>query len=321
MNYLDVVKKVDVIPAHTTKEYKNFIDTTYAFQTHHGQEIGRIIPFVFQIFKQNFGFLSHYFIFNEEERFLRLNLELNTIEKRNAAFVDISQHLRSENCFESLKGWRNERYVCYYPSHEIYMTMERSFAPLLGIVLYGVHINGFTETEEGLKLWIATRSLSKPTFPGMLDNTIAGGIAYPCTIDETVIKESKEEANLDKEFVEKNVVPTSLVTYLFSNKTPNDFKYDISHNENYIAHYECEYVYDLDFKDVIPSVNDDEVSNFKLMTIPEVKKCLKHGKFKPNCGAVIIDLLLRKGYIQPHDEKDYIEIINKLHRFIPYSTL
>ena len=40
---------------------------------------------------------------------------------------------------------------------------------------YGVHINGYTWEEDGLHMWLARRSNSKPTWPGMLDHIVAGG--------------------------------------------------------------------------------------------------------------------------------------------------
>ena len=57
--------------------------------------------------------------------------------------------------------------------------MERAAAVYLGIKAYGVHINGFTQTQQGEEMWVATRSLKKPTWPGKLDHMVAGGQACP----------------------------------------------------------------------------------------------------------------------------------------------
>ena len=44
---------------------------------------------------------------------------------------------------------------------------------LLGIRQYGVHMNGYIyDADNELKMWIGRRSLTKPTYPGMLDNTV-----------------------------------------------------------------------------------------------------------------------------------------------------
>ena len=47
---------------------------------------------------------------------------------------------------------------------------------------YGVHINGYVETEVGLELWVARRSKDKPTWPGKLDHIVAGGQVRSCVL-------------------------------------------------------------------------------------------------------------------------------------------
>lgn len=45
---------------------------------------------------------------------------------------------------------------------------------------YGVHINGYVVGAQGQRLWLARRSASKPTWPGMLDHIVAGGqVGWP----------------------------------------------------------------------------------------------------------------------------------------------
>ena len=51
---------------------------------------------------------------------------------------------------------------------------ERSAGPFFGVRGYGCHVNGLVEVESGLKLWVATRSRLKPTYPGCLDHVVAG---------------------------------------------------------------------------------------------------------------------------------------------------
>ena len=47
---------------------------------------------------------------------------------------------------------------------------------------YGVHINGYVETDAGLELWVARRSKNKPTWPGKLDHIVAGGQVWTAAI-------------------------------------------------------------------------------------------------------------------------------------------
>ncbi|URE06449.1 NUDIX domain [Musa troglodytarum] len=41
---------------------------------------------------------------------------------------------------------------------------------------YGVHMNGYVEMDGQKFLWIGKRSVFKPTYPGMLDHLVAGGL-------------------------------------------------------------------------------------------------------------------------------------------------
>ena len=76
----------------------------------------------------------------------------------------------------TLTGWREELYPVLTAFHaEPLALVERAAAPYFGIKAYGVHVNGFVETEQGQELWVAMRSSSKPTWPGRLDHIVAGG--------------------------------------------------------------------------------------------------------------------------------------------------
>jgi 8-oxo-dGTP pyrophosphatase MutT (NUDIX family) len=48
-------------------------------------------------------------------------------------------------------------------------------------------------------MWIARRSAGKPIDPGMLDNLVGGGISAGSSLEETLVKEAREEAGLPAE--------------------------------------------------------------------------------------------------------------------------
>jgi hypothetical protein len=52
--------------------------------------------------------------------------------------------------------------------------MERSATPLFGVVTYGVHMTVYVPPTQSqpMKIWTPKRSENKPTFPGMLDNSV-----------------------------------------------------------------------------------------------------------------------------------------------------
>lgn len=91
----------------------------------------------------------------------------------------VLEQLRDEGL---LTGWRSELYPVLTSFHAQPLALvERAAAVQLGIKAYGVHVNGYVVTERGIELWVATRSRSKPTWPGRLDHIVAGGQVSLCS--------------------------------------------------------------------------------------------------------------------------------------------
>ncbi|KUL91089.1 hypothetical protein ZTR_00718 [Talaromyces verruculosus] len=218
--------------------------------------------------------------------------------------------------FEVLKGWRAEMYPIYAPGGEFLMEMERCASPLFGIITYGVHMTGYVEDEkEGLKLWVARRSKTKPTFPNMLDNTAAGGMStgehpYGCAI-----REAAEEASIPANVFEERARPVGVLTYFYVRDAR-------AGGETGLLQPEIEYIYDIRL-DAKHAVNpcDSEVEDFRLWTVDEVRQSLKEGEWKPNCALVIIDFLIRHSILTPENEPDYLEIVARMHRRLPFPTV
>ena len=53
--------------------------------------------------------------------------------------------------------------------------MERCATPLFGVVTYGVHMTVYVPPTQfqPMRIWTPKRSVKKPTYPGMLDNSVA----------------------------------------------------------------------------------------------------------------------------------------------------
>lgn len=218
--------------------------------------------------------------------------------------------------FEVLKGWRNEMYPIYAPGGHFLMEMERCASPLFGIITYGVHMTGYVEDEkEGLKLWVARRSKTKQTFPNMLDNTAAGGMStgehpYACAI-----REAAEEASIPEAVFQQRARPVGVMTYFYVRDAR-------AGGEIGLLQPEIEYVYDikLDASHAIKPC-DSEVEDFRLWSVDEVRESLKHGEWKPNCAVVVIDFLMRHGILTPENEPDYVEIMARMHRRLPFPKV
>ena len=103
---------------------------------------------------------------------------LTTEAERSAALAQLLARWRAADLFpSSLRGWRDELYpvvlrgsIWHAP---LALQLERAAVGLFGFTSYGVHINGYTVDAMGaMKLWIARRSATKPTWPNYLDNFV-----------------------------------------------------------------------------------------------------------------------------------------------------
>ncbi|KAF9556827.1 nudix hydrolase 20 [Agrocybe pediades] len=259
---------------------------------------------------------------------------VDTPTKRTAAMKELCERWRDTGLFSDVCGpkkWRAELYPIYadpfgvhdHPStagHEdglnFAFEMERSACALFGVVTYGVHLSIYEEvaTEDGerlLRVWVPTRARTKPTFPGLLDNTVAGGIPSGMPIFESLVKECMEEASIEADIVRKHTRAVGSISYFYRASTG-------------WLQPEVEYTYDIvipsgaDASKFTPRPLDGEVESFELVSHDQLLQKLKQGLFKPNCGLVIIDLLIRLGYMTPDNEPNFMKILNRLHGNFDY---
>ena len=211
------------------------------------------------------------------------------------------------------KAWRNELFQI--PGLEDpQVGLERSGSFLFGVVTFGVHCTGYVEGKEGLKIWAPRRARTKPTYGGMLDNTVAGGMAMGDDAFTALVKEASEEASLPAKMVRDRVKACATVSYFHIQAKKEG-------EESGLLQPTCKYVYDLELPaSAVPHAGDDEVEGFKLLTIDQVKQELEQGKFRPSSTLVLLDFLIRHGVITADNEKDYADIIPRLHRRLPFPT-
>ena len=205
-----------------------------------------------------------------------------------------------------IKGWRDELLpVVNNFGSEPALLIERAAYPFFGIKGFGVHLNGYvrpgviSRTPGGeMKLWVATRSPTKSTWPGMLDHMVAGGQPHGISPTENVIKECGEEAGVPAELAAR-AIPTSVVSYLGFDEA-GELKRDSL------------FCFDLELpEDFTPKPVDGEVSDFQLRDLDWVIDQVKAWRYKPNCNLVVIDFLFRHGVIAPESPL-YIELHNSL---------
>eukprot|EP00210_Caulerpa_lentillifera_P005497 g5257.t1 len=210
--------------------------------------------------------------------------------------IDVMEELREKNI---VIGWRNELYpVASSFGEDPLFLLERAAALTLGIKAYGVHVNGYVMKDGEMFMWVAKRSPNKPTWPGKLDQIVAGGQPFGVGLMENVIKECDEEAGIPLELA-KTAKPAGAVSYAYLEEV--GFKQDVL------------FVYDLLLpEDFIPTPTDGEVEEFTLRPISEVVEIiLTTMDYKPNCALVIIDFFIRHGIISP-DQNGYLELLKSV---------
>lgn len=236
---------------------------------------------------------------------------ITDFDKRNEILAAYLQDVREKRIFGVLNGWRNERYPIFGPNRELVLSMERSATPLFGVVTYGVHMTGYVMTDQGMKIWAPRRALTKPTYPGMMDNTVAGGLSTGEKPLECLIRECEEEASLPEDLV-RTAQPCGTLTYFYVRDSR-------AGGETGLFQPECQYIYDLKMPaDVLPKPGDDEAIDFQLLTVDEIQAAMKEGRFKPNCAHLLLEFFIRHGILTPANEPDYIEIVSRSHRKLEF---
>ncbi|MCJ1482149.1 hypothetical protein MMC06_002311 [Schaereria dolodes] len=309
---LDLVKECDNFPYpdDDLEKYTQLLSSLYKFKVHTTEEIvGLIQPWVVE----KLVWTREWKIDHETKTISPVvSVVPMTIARQNSAIKNVLDFTRKERKFRVLDGWRDELYQIY--GAPVGTVMERAGSSLFGIVTVGVHMTAYTRSDGVMKIWVPRRAKSKDTYGGMLDNTVAGGISAGEMPFEGLVREAAEEASLPEELVRKSARSGGVVTYFY-------VRDERAGGETGLLQPECEYVYDLQLEEaVVPKPGDNEVEDFYLWTVEEVQKALAEGQFKPNCAMVLLDFFVRHGIITAGNERDYIEIVSRMHRKLPFPT-
>ena len=260
------------------------------------------IPFVIdgkrvgQIKERYRDYLLKSEIFVLDNSQFRLKKSLKTFEERTEALKIFAQKVLKDKI---TNRFMNEPYpvIESFTSKPLAFA-DRSISTLLGLISFGQHLNAYVMTDSGMKMWIARRAYNKGYEAGKLDHMVAGGLPYDIKPSENLIKECYEEAGMSSELA-KTAKSVGFVSYRYD--------YTLGGKTDII------YCYDIELdKSFTPNCTDGEVEEFYLMSIEEVAKIVRTSNdFKLNCNLVIIDFLVRHGYIDVED-RDYIDIVNRL---------
>jgi len=229
-----------------------------------------------------------------------LTLKPQTFEDRT---VEIEKMMKKWFQKGIVKYWKNEPYrVSSEFNAEPKFLIERAAASLLGVQKYGVHLNGFVRGDKNkIKMWIGRRSASSGLFPNKLDQLVAGGLGAGFTPLETLIKECEEEANISKQLAQQ-ATSVGAITYCMT-----------SHQGN--LNRDALFIYDLELPiDFVPENTDGETQAFYLWDLEKITELVENTEeFKTNCNLVVIDFLIRHGFITPENTPNYLSLIQGLH--------
>jgi hypothetical protein len=172
---LDVVRSCDKFPYD--------IDVNSTEEVHHATPIllgphtvGHVLPKVLSALLEYNKTFQDKKPFLITEKYVTFADDINTPELRTSTVKTLMDTWREEKKFQVLAGWRNELYPVYGDARQpdnVAFVMERAATPLFGISTFGVHVNGYVYKEGEIHMWVAKRSKTKQTYPGLWDNTVS----------------------------------------------------------------------------------------------------------------------------------------------------
>jgi len=179
--------------------------------------------------------------------------------------------------------------------------LPRCAVSFFGVRSYGVHLNATVEGPDGLRVWVARRTDKVRTEPLKLDHLAAGGQPFGLGLRENLRKEAWEEAGIPASLV-AGAKPAGFVSY--RQEVEEGIRDEVIH------------VFDLALPpDFVPEGRDGELEGFELWSVARLQRTLAEtGDFKLNVALVNLDLLVRRGLLDPETEEDYEAILLGLRR-------
>ena len=237
-------------------------------------------------------------VFEFTERDIALHHSLNSQQARTEAIQGAIDVLIKDGVIDKHYGEVYPVTATHKDAPEF--LIDRGVASWFGTRTFGQHLNGYVYRNGALLMWIARRAMDRGYEPGKLDQLVAGGFPHGITARENMRKECMEEAGMQADLADQAIAVGAL-TCCYENLRG--------------VKPETLYCYDLELPDDFqPVCTDGEVDEFILMPIEEVAEIVRDtAEFKLNCNLVVIDFLIRRGYLTPED-KDYDLLITGLHQ-------
>jgi 8-oxo-dGTP pyrophosphatase MutT (NUDIX family) len=177
---------------------------------------------------------------------------------------------------------------------------------IIGIATSGTHMNMFTVKRvagrDQIHIWVSRRS-QNVTYAGKLDQVVAGAMSPEDGMDdlETLGREAEEEAGLllDRGTLAIRAKKTGKLVGRVrrgSQVTFFDQKDRVAGSEEGHLEPGIRFTYDLQVDPwFVPEPAEPEsIDGFHLKSVESIRQDLLNAEWKPNCGLVMLDFLLRR---------------------------
>lgn len=196
----------------------------------------------------------------------------------NGLLENVAKTLRSAGC---APGWRDELLDIWADPEskdEHLGVIERGVMRPLGIVTRAVHLNA--RSSQG-NIWIARRSMTKKTDPGLWDTLVGGLVGSLEPDDLALIRETEEEAGLDAGHI-KSRTPLRTI-HRMRRKIPEGYQ-----NEQVLT---CECV----LPDAVTPINrDGEVMEIRCLAPDQILEMILADTVTIEASIVFVEDLLRR---------------------------
>lgn len=204
---------------------------------------------------------------------------------REAVLAEVNARLHEQGL---IRAWRDEPFPLLSPATgQALAVFERASARFWGTLTLGAHCNGWVAGPDGQPqaLWIARRSPTKATDPGLLDNLVGGGVPWGQTPWEALVREGFEEAGLNATQMAR-ATPGRVI----------ELNRDIPEGRQ----FERLHVFDLELQAGECPVNQDgEVAEVGLWSIHHTCAAASTDEMTVDAALVTLDFLLRHKLITP----------------------
>lgn len=274
---------------------------------------------------------------SKSERRVHLALEVGTdddiVDICREEFVVLCE--KNAGVVGGLRKWLGEK-ADFHPirgldGHLAGLQMPSPLRGVFGIVTSGVHMNVYTMKKvrgrPKMHIWVSRRS-ENVTYAGKLDQVVAGAMDPVDGMDplKTLRREAMEEARLAIDIASRGVTADGIRVGTVERGRRISF-YDLKDpaagSEQGQLEPGIRFTFDLEVDtSFTPQPGEPEaVTTFVLKAVEDVKRDLRSAEWKPNCGLVMLDFLLRKGLIEPGDDERYGLLRPGLQRKLPFEKV